>query len=205
MLAEFARSGFRSVEEVQNPTKVTVIRNPDVLVKKITGLRRLKDFQREERRRLEQETGDAAQAQLVMLTIHQRRTNELLAGTYTGAGEMLRQREAGSPQVTAEMEQTIEEKLRGLGQLNDVRSSRFRARLDKFRQGAGQLRSEDGEYTPVSGELIQLAVDLREPNESAPITDYALADLPRSQWEKMTVGTAEWGEWAREAVAEQGL
>lgn len=209
VLEQFAANGFASVEGVTNPTKVMVVRNPQELINKIVGLRQLKHYQRAVgkrlRKKLEEQPRASIQARLVMLTIHQRRTNELLADTYPAAGSLLQQESARSPQIITDKRKAIKENMHGLAQLGDERAGHFLARLDKFREGAGQLRAEDGEYTPVSTEIEQLAANLATAEDQPEIAEYALANMPRSQWESVSVKAAEWKDWAQESLAAYGL
>ncbi|NMB56514.1 hypothetical protein GYA19_01075 [Candidatus Beckwithbacteria bacterium] len=152
------------IDQVNNPHKITVIRNPEVLQEKIEGYRRLKAFYRQEIKNLREKINEShkvndfegintAKAKLAIVKIYKRQVNVLISELYASAVALQKQGQ------TQGKDYNLDSSFTGLKLFKDRHTvQRLLARFDRFQHGTG------GESQPVSQSLEALAKSLDKSN-----------------------------------------
>jgi len=204
VLEQFAASNYESVEDVDNPARLTVVRNPDVLAEQIAKYRALKDKHRELGLNLDKGEGAVVEAEKVMLTIHRRRLNQLIAETYPMAANLVRQEKIVDDGSYNDSLKQIDENMRGMGLMTGDQAAKSLGRLDKFRRGVG-AKDSAGKYSQVRVELLKVAEKLIEESGSSERDECVFSDVDEETLAATNVTAQEWSEWAREALDHYGL
>jgi hypothetical protein len=209
MCEQFAQANYASVEKIQNPEKMTVIRNPDVLADKIHNLRLLKECQKFEEKKLNEEAREnsgVVEAKNIMLTIHRRRLNELLVETYAEAVALIGQHQTTPTAFTqAAVEKILQEKgIKGFNLFQEDNAARAFSRLDKFRYGADAQANDQGDFSPISADALAFADAVEQLATPSPsLQDYYFKGGDVNL--QAIVTAEEWSAWAKIALQAYGL
>lgn len=168
MVDAFEKNGFSSVDAIPNPTRLLVATNPDKLADKVEGLKRLKTYLKAYDATL---TGDdkVTKGTRVMVAIHRRRVNEMIANLYPEAFAFQKQAQASNTDKNKALSTRIEKAMSGIRAISGRRSLKNFSRIDMFLNGAGELQK--GNYNQVSGEILTLADEVTKRQEPKP-TNY---------------------------------
>ena len=154
MVDAFEKGGFTSVEGIPNPTRILVATNPDKLADKVEGLKRLKTYLKAYDATL---VGDdkVTKGTKVMVTIHRRRVNEMIANLYPEAYAFKKQANTSMREKDRTLSSRIEAAMSGIRAISGRRSLKNFSRIDMFLNGAGELQK--GNYNQVSQKILALA------------------------------------------------
>lgn len=212
MVAEAIQNG----EPPVNPTQILIVQNPEVFVGKIAQYRKLKLFHKKMAGHLN--SGSVHQtnrerAMEIMLNIHRRRLNELLAANYDGAYAIVEQYMNGGAHLQTEAEQIQELFPRILSKEDSSTKARNLSRIDKFRYGVADLDSE-AEYSVLSDQALDLA-DANDLTDNLILRaarwiiralrerwrpDYIFKGIPRKKLENVTIDAETWIRWTKKAL-----
>jgi len=208
VVAQFGKNNFQSIENINIPSKIIIIRNPEDFAEKIVGYRRLKNYHRQEARQLKEAIAKAIaenqppslfQAKLAVLNIHRRRLNQLIAQIYPDAQIFLNQEDKVNKHP--KLVKIIKENLVLIEPHEDqCDAQRLITKMDHFSWGVGQ-RSDKGDYNVISPEVEKLA---REDQKS-------LTKKPEKKGSSTTeinqirVDAKQWQQWAEKFLESQGI
>lgn len=163
MLQQFEAQQYAVTDAVENPRKMSVVRNPKILFEKISGYRKLKEFYKQEKASLESELYElqrdaeanesrirVVHAQRALLKIYRRRLNTLIAELYYAAYKVTVQSEAIG------LEYDFADYFKSIGQNpNEGTIHKILSRLDRFINGSGDTSS------PISAEIEHMVAESR--------------------------------------------
>jgi len=209
MVSQFEKNGFTTLDGIKEPEIVIVVQNPEVLAEKIAKYRQLKNFHRDYARKLEGKKDPESQAVQVVLKIHQRRLNQLLAEEYPLAAVAHTQLKAASNAHNEQVVQILGGSVRALEKFTGKESARLFARLDRYTEGAGDFVGEGNkrDRTVLSTQALELALVDQGTKQSTTkeITDYRYKYVDKEKLKQTIIGTDEFIGLAKKSVAAVGL
>ncbi|MEX0650304.1 MAG: hypothetical protein WD200_04835 [Candidatus Andersenbacteria bacterium] len=205
VVEQFANNGYASLENVENPTKLNIVRNPEVLADKLQSLRLLKQYYKEQEELFIGKEDHVSQAKLTMLTLHRRRLNELLVGEYANTAVFLKQHRTAPQERSQDIYARLEKNIRGPKLFEDERQYRASSRLDKFAQGVGE-RMYGGDYSPVNPGTQEIIEEIEQMIKNPePMEDYTFKDVDPQLLREIKIGAEEFIGWAKKALREYGI
>lgn len=211
VVEEFAANDFKSMEGVENPSFMTVVKNPEDLLGKLSSLRTLKGYFKSVKRDLEQEPSTSfTQAQAYITNLYIRKTNVILAGEAPSFYNLLDQyRASGNPRL-----EEYAEELAAWMPVSEYRqlldkpeqAGRNLERYDKFRNGA-DVNYTDGYRSVLSPEALELAAALDNTAEQSKeqTSEYYFQDVNHEQLEAIKLDAEQMKEWTQTVLSEYGL
>lgn len=200
---EFEADGFNSVDNVQNPEKHTIVRNPEKLAQKAEGLRKLKNYLRSYKASLRDNADPndrVSEAMKVMVTIHSRRVNELLAQLYPYGKAYLEQVESSGDRD--DFAERIVKAMPPIDAVLGEEGARSLSRLDMFLNGAGEMKG--GNYHQISSIASELADRISGLTQEAKPEEYKYQGL-EDKWKDIDVSAEELLEWGNDVLEERGI
>ncbi len=199
---QFAEKDFASTEGVMNPTRLLIVRNPDKLVQKVEGLRKLKAVLRKYSQTLTGEDNLTA-ANRLMVEMTRRRLNEMLVELYPEAAAYATQANTRKHTVDFKLLPRLQKAMKGVNALTSGRAQKNFSRLDKYFRGAGV---KDGKnYTQLSEQAIRLVNDLERGQDVQAPSDYTFKGVDKAKFSQVEITSEERRQMTEKILKEYGL
>ncbi len=203
IVESFSQNDFTTIDHAIDPLKLTVVRNPEVLAQKLEELTSLRRYLKKYAKHLGQgEVGNIERGNQVMARIHRRRVNELISGLFPDAQAFLEQATVSQNDSDRQIAERIKKVLPSVTSFTEGKAQKNFARIDKFRNGVGQL--VDGDYNQLSDEAKELADRVSVIEKVVAPAEYRYKGQ-EDVWKNINVSPEEFREWGELFLEARGI
>lgn len=204
MADEFEEREFNSVDDVHNPRKMIVVRNPEVLVAKLEGLGQLKHYLHNFKLHFKDTSDDFSQAANAVINMHLKRLNQLLAEIYPDVASFLYQAHVSKSDDYKGLVEDIKDCIgKNKFRMYDKKDpgARVFERLDKFINGVGEKNS-DGMYTAISPEVIE---EVDKSKKEKHIHNKPVIDATDEDLKNITIDAPTFQDWFKRRLEHERI